>query len=305
MIEVRQLKHLLAISEHGSFRRAAKAVHLSQPALTKSVQQLERQLGAPLFDRAGRRVEPTPVGREVLARAKVIAAECEALRRVVEGLTGLSCGSLVVGAGPYVASSVLGPALGRLVGRHPGLRVRVEVDHWRALADALEQGGIDLFVADLSEVRPDVGLEVRELPREPIVWFCRPGHPLARRRRRIRQADFLAYPVAGPSLPPWAEAWFHEAGATPLTIQGDHYPMLKQIVLDSDCVSGAPRSVVAHDLECGRLAALDLQAPVLHSHAGIVRRKNRTLPPAAEALIAELLDAPGTAGALRVAPGHS
>ena len=61
MVEVRQLRHLLAVAEHGNFHRAARAVHLSQPALTKSIQQLERQFGATLFDRTGRRVEPTPM----------------------------------------------------------------------------------------------------------------------------------------------------------------------------------------------------------------------------------------------------
>lgn len=92
MFEIRELRHLLSIEEFRHFGRAAKAVGMSQPALTKSLQRIERSLGAKLFERSRHRVSPTAVGEEVLARARRLVQEAEQLQRAVDAMTGAETG---------------------------------------------------------------------------------------------------------------------------------------------------------------------------------------------------------------------
>ena len=124
MSEVSQLQHLLAVVEHGGFRRAAEAVHLTQPALTKSIKNLEEAFGTLLLERRPRAVVPTPFGEIVIERARKILADLDQMKREVDLLKGFESGMLMVGCDPYVAKSVMAPALSNLVSTGLVRRVR-------------------------------------------------------------------------------------------------------------------------------------------------------------------------------------
>ena len=106
-----QLRHLVALAETGSFSKAAQAQYLTQPALSRSIRALEDELGLPLFDRVGRRVELTPFGRETLARARVLLDDADELRHHGRRLGAGHAGVLRIGLGSGPGAMLMTPLL--------------------------------------------------------------------------------------------------------------------------------------------------------------------------------------------------
>ena len=186
--------------------------------------------------------------------------------------------------------------MGRLIERHRGLRISITLDHWRALTEALDQGRIEMFVAEIAEARFEKRFRVDALPRQNVVWFCRCGHPLLR-LPKVSQADLLRFPVVSGTLPARVQKWFARANSqaedgakqSPLTVACDSYPVIKKIVQSSHGVSAAVPSVIAEEVRQGILALLPVDAPQIQSLAGVVSLRRRTLAPAALELMTDLL----------------
>lgn len=296
MIDTRQLADLLAVVEHRHFREAARALGVSQPTLTKSIQRLESELGVQLLERKRRGVSPTPIGRRVIDRARQVVAGVELLEKEVGLLSGAEIGTLSIGVGPAMSETFVSEIIGQFAEQYPDLHINVRVDHWIQLSEWLHSGDLDLYVADIAGAGRNARLTVIQMPQERLVWFCRAGHPLAG-RRRLRPGEVLKFPLATPKPPPWAQTWFAEAAGTPQdverrynTVRCESYSMLKQIVRSSNCVSASLESSIAHEVEAGVLVPLNVKGMNLETSAGIVYRKDRLLPPPAQKFI-EMLQA--------------
>lgn len=291
MIELRILRHLVALAEYGSYKKAAKAVHLSQPALTKSVQHAERHYRVPLFDRKSRPVTPTPQGQVVIQRARAILSATDAIPGDLAALSDCAVGQLTLGAGPVIAEAFVPQVLGRLVKKYPGLTVRVRVGDWIELQRAILRDEIELFIAGIDDLADEPAFQAIPVITEPMLWFSRPGHPLSH-RRRVRPADLLAYPLVLPSMPVWQKGWLEEvqrqASRTATVHIVDDCSIVKQIVRSTDGVGAATPSILADDLRLRRFVQLAVQGQPALIHTGIVHIKNRTLTPAAKAFIVEV-----------------
>ena len=207
-MQLRQLQHLVALAEQGSFGRAAQAVHLSQPALSRSIDTLEDSLQARLVDRAYGTVRFTQAGELVLARARELIADAQQIQRDVLQLEGLAIGSLAVGLGPFAASTLGRMALSLMTQRHPQLRMRMEVADTATLCERLHRRQLDLFIADTRDLmKKQPGLKLVRLPNLPVSFFVQPKHPL-RRLKQVTLEQAMDYPVAGPNLPAEVAAHF-------------------------------------------------------------------------------------------------
>ncbi len=288
MLNLRQLQHVRALAEHAHFGRAARAVHLSQPAFTRSIQALETHLQVTLFDRGQGGIRPTVFGRLLLERGAQIVHQSRQLEKEIRQLRGLDSGQVAVGAGPYPAASLLPTVTGRLVSAHPGLRVRVMIDNWRGLTRLLREGELDLFVADIRELAGAGDLDITPMPSHRTVFFCRPGHPLLALPRL--DADSLAqYPLAGTEIPQNLGEGFGALDED-YTVVSDDALFLRALVAASDVISVAPRSTIAGQLARGELVELPVKdTPAYASAYGIVRLAGQTPSPAAQAVRAELL----------------
>jgi DNA-binding transcriptional LysR family regulator len=294
MFDLQDLQNLLSLEEHRHFGRAAAAVGLSQPALTKSIQRLENQIGGSLFDRSRSRIAPTALGNDVITRAKSILSEVAELRRSVDLFLGLHVGSVTIGVGPAMSESYLARAIATFAENHPHTQVNVRVDHWQQLSEWLLGNEIDFFVADISERADDKRVECISLPKQEIVWFCRVGHPLTD-RSRLSQKDLLEYPLATPRMPIWAVRWFAaakkeyeelEGTQRPMpNIQCESYSMLKRMVMSGNLVSAALSDTIREEVAEGRLFILPVDGPILTTQAGIVRLRERSLSPIAQELV--------------------
>ncbi|MFN9526503.1 MAG: LysR family transcriptional regulator [Pseudomonadaceae bacterium] len=287
MNDLRQLRHFVALAEHQHFARAAAAVHLSQPALSRSIQALESQLDCTLVDRHSRGVSLTAHGHLVLEHARRLLAGSLALSNAVNQLGNLEAGELRLGAGPYPAARLIPQALGQLLQRYPRVQVKLDIANWLELRDSLLDSTIELFVADIRELQDDAQLHIEPLRVHQGVLFCRPAHPLLQ-RRNLQLRDLLDFPLAGTQLPQVVERSLGQASgrAQPLSVQCDNFLVLKRLVADSDVLSMAPWDVIADEVDSGQLALLPLLPQGLHQHSayGLVSRAGHSLSPAAQAM---------------------
>ena len=298
MFEIRELSHLISIDEFRHFGRAAKAVGLSQPALTKSLQRMERAVGAKLFERSRAGVIPTVVGVEVLARARRLVDDVAELQRAIDLINDPETGLVTVGIGPAMSETYVAEAIAALVQRRPRVQVAVRVDHWRQLSKWLAAGELDFYVADVGDAAIDKRFHYTSLPPVNFVWFCRKAHPLANRNKQeVTREDLLRFPIASPKMPRWATEWFQAAsvdeGTVPRqlpAIECESYTMLKRLVYSSDCVSAALQQTLVSELDDNSFVVLSVDAPPLTTHAGIVRLSDRTPTALAEELIADIED---------------
>ena len=288
MNDLRQLRHFVALAEHAHFARAAAAVHLSQPALSRSIQALESQLGCTLVDRHSRGVSLTAHGQLVLEHARRLLAGSLALSNAVNQLGNLEAGELRLGAGPYPAARLIPQALGQLLQRYPRVQVKLDIANWLELCDSLLDSTIELFVADIRELQDDFQLRIEPLRVHQGVLFCRPSHPLLQ-RGDLQLRDLLDFPLAGTQLPQVVERSLGLASgrAQPLSVQCDNFLVLKRLVADSDVLSMAPWDVIADEVDSGQLALLPLLPQGLHQHSayGLVSRAGHSLSPAAQAMV--------------------
>ena len=292
MNDLRQLRHFVALAEHGHFARAADAVHLSQPALSRSIQALEASLGCVLVDRHSRGISLTAHGQLVLEHARRLLAGSRALSNAVSQLGNLASGEVRLGAGPYPAARLVPQAMGRFAERFPRVRLHLLIDNWQQLHERLLDDEIELFVADIRELRDDPRLRIEPLRVHPGVLFCQPNHPLLQ-RQPLRLEDLLDYPLAGTQLPDQVISALRGLGAgdNPLSIQCDNFMVLKELVSSSHVISLAPWDVIAQDVASGRLAQLEMAVGLTqHSAYGIVSRAGHSPSPGAEQLQRILLE---------------
>lgn len=298
MFEIRELRHLISIDELRHFGRAAKAVGLSQPALTKSLQRIERALGAKLFERSRAGVVPTAVGQEVLQRARRLVDEAEELQQIVDSMTDADVGAVAIGIGPAMSETYVADAIATMVQQRPGIQVAIRVDHWQQLSEWLLAGELDFYVADITDAAIDRRFHYSSLPPQSFVWFCRKTHPLVNREEKVvSRSDLLRFPIATPKMPRWAIEWFSaargERSAARLpralpAIECESYAMLKRLVLSSDCISAALEQTLTEELDDGSLVVLPVDAPQLATNAGIIRLADRTPAAVAAELISRI-----------------
>jgi DNA-binding transcriptional LysR family regulator len=291
-LELQQLRQVIALAEHGSFVRAAAALHISQPALSRSIQNLEQHFGSDLFLRSSGGVVPTDLGRLYIERARDVLRMADELDRDAVTRGTLGTGRVAVGGGPFPAESFLGPAAVRFIEQYPRVSVQLHARDWDTLLHELRGRELDFFVAETSTLQREAELEIAPMPSAHEVHFvARAGHPLAG-RGAAKVEDVFAYPFVTPSripprvLDPMLAA--HRAGAAMLknalpfpAIQCTGLAPVKRILTSSDAVSASILSCVAAELELGQLVLLGT-APWLHLHYGIVSLKGRPWTQAAE-----------------------
>ena len=262
---------------------------LTQPALSRSIQVLEKSIGAKLFDRDRTRVVPTPVGERLIAQARPLLVQAEDIDRDLQQILGLEAGLLRIGAGPYPAEISVGTAVGRLVGRYPGIRVDLSVDDWPALVQRVVSGEIDVAIAEMSLAVEDERLQVEPLPQHQGIFFCRPGHPLATPVGPTLD-EVRRYPLVITALPTrlaqLADAQnLHllsntPAGAAAPEIRVESVGLARRIVIASDAVGIAVFSQIENEITLGQLAALELKLPWVKTNYGVIRLARRTPAPA-------------------------
>jgi DNA-binding transcriptional LysR family regulator len=284
-IDLQQMRQIIALAEHGSFVRAATVLHISQPALSRSIQAVEKRFGRELFTRSGTGVVPTDLGRLYIERARDLLRMADELEGEAITQGTLQRGRVAVGGGPFPSESFLGPAAVKLVEQYPQVAVQVRACNWDELLRLLRSRDLDFFVAETSTLTREPDLDIEPLPSaHSMHFFARAGHPLAG-HGHVPIVEILAWPFATPSrvpprvLEPLLQA--HRTAAATLaiplpfpSIDCNGLAAVKRIVATSNAASASMLSCIATELESGQFVVLGTE-PWMHLQYGIVSLKGR------------------------------
>ena len=243
-----QLRHFISLAQTGSFSKSAEAMHLTQPALSRSIRAIEDELGLPLFDRIGRRSELTPFGRQVLQRAQRLVDDAAELHALGQRMQQGEGGAIRIGLGSGPGALLMTPLLMQVATRHPQLTLEISRGSTDRLVQALRDRQLDALVIDARSLQPATDLRTELVCEIRGSFMVRRGHPLLRKRGGVRFEMLKDYPIASTPLSDEVarrlmETYGPEAHpAACVTLRCEEIPSLVEVVRKSDAILLAVRA---------------------------------------------------------------
>lgn len=283
-----QLRDVIAIARRGSLRAAARELTLSQPALTRSVHELERELGAPLFERRARGMRLTPMGESFVRRATAILSEVRRAQEEAAQLQGGTGGKVVAGLSFVAHVAMLPKALPAFRKRYPQVQLHIIAGQFPALEARLSDGSVDFYVGPQHERSLSSELVQEKLFDNTRVIVGRIGHPLrhARSLRDLVEAEWATTSVtlnADEELGEFFEQ--HKLPAPGLVLQSQSALTLAVALASSDLLAMVPEQWTEFPPFGDYLSAIRVKEIFRAPSIVAVRRRELPLTPAAEHLL--------------------
>ena len=282
-LDLRHLAAFRAIVEHGSLGRAAQHLHVTQPALSRTVRGLEERLGAPLFERQSTGMRLTPFGEALLPHAAALLRGAAQAAEEIDALRGVARGTLRVGTVASAASHLLPLAIDRLLARWPNLRVQVLEGVGDVLASALLEYEIDLAIGvSLPQHDEIVAIEGWSWSDESFV-IAAADHPL-RSRRRLRLQDLIAqrWVMSPRGTAPYEELRrmlaAHGLGMPDAVVETRSIVAVKSLVARAGFVGWMAGPMFEAERQAGLIAALPIAGASARRRLGVYRRRRGVLP---------------------------
>jgi len=289
-----QLRAFLAIASTGSLGRAAAQLHVTQPALSRTVRRLEAVVGAPVFERHSRGMQLTTIGAALLPHAELLQRSAEQAAEEIDALRGLSKGTIRVGAVGSIACLVLPLAIGSVLKKWPNLQVYVIEGVWDRLAEALVKHEIDLALGVAADSTDDV-IAIADCQwndRSHVVAAI--DHPLRSRKPPLRLADTMDAPWAmlprgtGPYEHMRQVFAAHGLGVPNVVVETRSITVLKSLVAHSGFLSWMADSIYDAERRAELVDALDIPGAMGARTLTAFRRRHGLLPGPAVQLLDEL-----------------
>ncbi len=285
-----RIRHLLLIStvaRVGTLHRAAEEMNVTQPAVSKMLQDVEDILAVRIFERRPRGLVPTEIGAFVVAYADQLLVDQERFLRGLGNLKRGGYGALSIGAIMATAPDILPAAIAELKRRRPLMTIRLSATTSDELLRGLEKNEIDLVIGRLTEARHHAIFDVEPLSNEDLWVFAASDHPLAG-RDGVSLAEMEAYPwVLQQQTSPMRQVIdrsFAEAGLPSLDnlVETTSIYATLQLVRQAQMISVLPHTIVAEAIDRGELARLPFRLYNPLAPYGIIRRKGEALSANAE-----------------------
>ncbi len=288
---LRQFEVFLAVAKAGSFRAAAEAMHLSQPALSQHVAEVERELGTHLFDRLGRKIALTEAGRILEEHALRLFASLASAREAVADLGGLKRGSLVIGASTTPGIYVLPGIIAAFQKTYPGVALSLRIENSALIEEQIRGNEVDLGVVGGHALRLGEECVAAGLLDE-LVLIVPPSHPWARRREvqpgQLRDQRLLIREEGSATRQLTERALQQAGGSITASMELGHTEAIKQAVMVGLGVAFVSIHAIRGELAAGRLRALRLRGVRIQRHFHIIHNEARALSASARTFI-ELL----------------
>lgn len=294
-MNLHHLRVFLAVAECGGIGAGAARLHISQPAVTREIRELETSVGVPLFDRHPRGVSLTEGGRRLLQYAQRIFALELAAERELRGFANLSQGELQLGASATLGAYLLPALLNRFRERHPQVFVSLQISNTGEVAEQLDDGRIALGFVEGEFARERYAS--RLLARDALLPVVGPRHPLAGRRDLEMQelaehALYLREPGSGARASVEQAYRAHGLEVQPHMVIGGT-EALKRLIADGHGIAWLSQLVVEDELASGRLRRLDVAERQILRELHVLWRQDCQLSPAPAAFLALLESAAG------------
>ena len=282
-LTLRQLKVFEAVARHSSYTRAAEELHLTQPAVSMQIKQLEENAGLALFEQLGKKIYLTPAGQEMHHYCRAIAQQLDEVDRVMEEMKGMKRGRLVI-AVASTANYFAPRLLATFSQQYPKTSISLDVTNREGLLEHLDANDTDMVVMG----RPPEGLDLVAEPftENPLVVIAPPDHPLAATERIplewLQQETFVVR-ERGSGTRTAMERFFAEKGIRLSTgMEMSSNEAIKQAVQAGLGLGIVSIHTLELELETHRLAVLDVESFPILRHWYVVHRQGKRLSPVAQ-----------------------
>jgi DNA-binding transcriptional LysR family regulator len=288
---LRQLKVFETVARRLSFSRAAEELHLTQPAVSTQVKQLEEHAGLPLFEQLGKKIYLTAAGDEMLHYSRAIIQHFREAEEAMGRLKGVSGGRLnvsVISAGDYFFPRLLA----EFVRRNPGVTLNLDVHNREELLQQLSANSTDLAIM----VRPpdDMDTVNESFAPHPYVIVAPPDHPLVGQKQiplaRLAEEPFVVREKGSDTWNSMEEGFAGRLAKLNVAMEIKSTETIKQAVIAGMGISFLSAHTISLELQVGNLAVLDIEGFPVMLNWFVVHRRNKRLPPVALAFKKFLMD---------------
>jgi len=289
-LKTRQLLLLIALDDYRNIHRAADELHMTQPAASKQIKDLEEMLDVKLFERLPRGMEPTIYGETMIRHARMALTSLALAHDDIVTLKAGLTGQVEVGVIMTPAMALLPRAIARVKEEAPLLRIGVQLETSNLLLDKLQHGTLDFMIGRIFDTGDTSGLIYEELTEEPACAVVRPGHPLLE-RKDLKLADIAPLPWI---VPPHGsilryrfDMMFRRAGLEPPANVVDTTAMLMITALlqQTDSLHVMPIEVAQYYASLNVMRILPIEIPCKMDAFGIIRHQDHLLSPGADLLL--------------------
>jgi len=283
-MDIASLQAFSAVAEQASFSLAAEQLHLTQPAVSKRIRQLEDDLGVNLFDRIGRRISLTEAGRALLPKARRLLNDASDIRRTLADLSGEVSGQLVMGTSHHIGLHRLPDPLKHFTTAYPQVELDIQFMDSEAACHAVEIGDLELAIVTLPPASLP-HLSMQPIWEDPLVFMIANEHRLAG-KRKVNLKTLLLEPAVLPSGSTYTrrilEQAVHEQGLTlKIAMETNYLETLQMLVASGLGWSLLPRTQLDE-----RVSTVGIRGFRLSRQLGAVTHEKRSLSNAAKAMIA-------------------
>ncbi|HSV58287.1 MAG TPA: LysR substrate-binding domain-containing protein [Variovorax sp.] len=293
-MRLRHCEILVALNDLGNLRKAAEQLAISQPAVTKALQEIESQMGAALFERHSKGVIATLVGEAVVQHARLAISESHRLQETLDGLQTGHLGRVRVGSIMAPVPQMLTRAIATVKSQHPKMDISVTVDTSDVLMGHLEQGTLDVVIGRLTERVERGSFTFELLGEESLSVVAGYDHPLSKARQTSLKAlmgyGWVLQPRGSP-MRELLELAFAESGLTSpeSIVETSAVLMTTTLVQHTEMLAVVPTSVANHYAGKHLLSILPLRLPRKLDPYGLITRRRESLSAAANAFVKAML----------------
>ncbi len=291
-MDIRQLTHFMGVATHGGFSKASRMMHISQPALTRSVQMLEDRLQVDLFERSYQGIELTENGHILFRYASLILNSLEAAQSELAAVKSGTFAEVHIGLANLFTNMLVDTAVTELVKENEHVTVDVRVGLYEDLAELLLEGALDLIVSTNAETENAQNVTFEPLCEISSVLVVGEQHPLAKKRNiSMSQLKEQAWATLNqPHMEVFLASFFAQEGLTApkRRVKATSLEMLRSLVRKQYFIAFLPSHWVAEDVKQGRLAILDVPGMPIRRTSGMVTRQTPVINPAVGMLMDQL-----------------
>ena len=279
------LQAFRAVAELSSFRKAADALHVSQPAFSRRIEKLEEALGVKLLERTTRKVSLTAVGRDFDRKVQQLLDDLDNTLLGIRGVAGTRMGEVTIACVPSTVYYYLSQVVSRYHERYPKIRVKVFDASANDVLAAVARSEADFGLNFIGSQEPDI--EFKPLLEERFVAACRRDHPLAKKRKvswpELGQYDFISVSKTSGNRLLLDQALAGLPGRPQAIYEAQHVTTMLGLV-DAGLGVAAVPSLAMPGADHPLLVSVPLVDPIVTRKVGLIRRKGRSLSPAAQQL---------------------